>query len=83
MGTVCASATLGGLVDLDVLNDEVAGVETLGIGVGLGVLQQTEQLLSGLDGPASLGDTESLAYFDVSDNGSFKKRYSSRRAYNM
>lgn len=38
VGTVCPSSLLGGLVDLDVLDDEVAGVETLGIGVGLGVL---------------------------------------------
>lgn len=61
VSTVGTSATLGGLVDLNVLDDEVAGVKTLGVGVGLGVLQQSEQLLSGLDGPASLGDTESLA----------------------
>jgi hypothetical protein len=61
VSTVGTSATLGGLVDLNVLDDEVAGVKTLGIGVGLSVLQQTEQLLSGLDGPASLGDTECLA----------------------
>ena len=61
MSTVGTSATLGGLVDLNVLDDEVAGVKTLGVGVGLGVLQQSEQLLGGLDRPASLGDTESLA----------------------
>jgi hypothetical protein len=61
VSTVGTSATLGGLVDLNVLDDEVAGVKTLGVGVGLGVLQQSEQLLGGLDGPASLGDTESLA----------------------
>ena len=62
MSTVCASSLLGGLVDLDVLDDQVAGIETLGIGVGLGVLEETEQVLSGLDGPSSLGDTELLAY---------------------
>jgi hypothetical protein len=61
VGTVGASATLGGLVDLDVLDNEVAGVETLGVGVGLGVLEEAEQLLSRLDGPAGLGDTELLA----------------------
>lgn len=65
VSTVGTSATLGGLVDLDVLDDEVAGVKTLGVGVGLGVLQQSEQLLSGLDGPASLGDTELLACMPV------------------
>ena len=61
MGTVCASPLLGGLVDLDVLDDQVAGIETLGVGVGLGVLEQTEKELGGLDGPAGLGDTELLA----------------------
>lgn len=62
MGTVCPSSLLGGLVDLDVLDDQVAGVETLGISVGLGVLEETEKELGGLDGPSSLGDTELLAY---------------------
>jgi hypothetical protein len=61
VGTVGASAALGGLVDLDVLDDEVAGVEALGVGVGLGVLEQAEQLLSRLDGPAGLGDAKLFA----------------------
>ena len=61
MGTVCASPLLGGLVDLDVLDDQVASIETFGVGVGLGVLEQTEKELGGLDGPAGLGDTELLA----------------------
>jgi hypothetical protein len=61
VSTVCASALLGGLVDLDVLDDKVAGVETLSIGVGLGILQQTEQKLGGLYGPTSAGDTELLS----------------------
>ena len=62
MSTVCATALLGGLVDLDVLDNEVASVEALGIGVGLGVLEETEEELGGLDGPAGTGDTELLAY---------------------
>ena len=61
MGTVCASPLLGGLVDLDVLDDQVAGVQTLGVGVGLGVLEEREEELSRLDGPASPADTELLA----------------------
>ena len=61
MGTVSPAALLGGLVDLDVLNDQVAGVEALGVGVGLGVLEEAEQVLSGLDGPSGLGDAELLA----------------------
>lgn len=62
VGTVGASPALGSLVDLDVLDDEVAGVETLGVGVGFGVLQETDEELGGLDGPASPADTELLAY---------------------
>lgn len=61
MSTVGTSPTLGGLVDLDVLDDEVAGVETLGVGVGLSVLEEVKEELGGLDGPAGLGDTERLA----------------------
>lgn len=62
MGTVSSSALLGGLVDLDVLDNEGAGVETLGVGVGLGVLQELQEELGGLDGPAGTGDTPLLAY---------------------
>ena len=61
MGTVCPSPLLGGLVDLDVLDDQVTGVKTLGVGVGLGVLEEAEEELGGLGGPAGLGDTELLA----------------------
>lgn len=61
MSTVCASPLLGRLVDLDVLDNQVAGVQALGVGVGLGVLEQTEEELGGLDGPASLADAELLA----------------------
>lgn len=59
--TVCAAALLWCLVDLDVLYDKVTGIEALGIGVGLSVLEETEKELGRLDGPASAGDTESLA----------------------
>lgn len=33
VGTVSSSALLGGLVDLDVLDDQGTGVKTLGVGV--------------------------------------------------
>ena len=61
MSAVSASALLRGLVDLDVLDDEGAGIKPLGIGVGLSVLEETEEELGGLDRPSSLGDTELLA----------------------
>lgn len=62
VGTVCAATLLWCLVDLDVLDDEVAGIETLGIGVGLSVLEETEKELGGLDWPAGTGNTELLSY---------------------
>jgi hypothetical protein len=49
------------LVNLDALDDQVGGVQTLGVGVGLSVLQEVNEELGGLDGPAGLGDTELLA----------------------
>ena len=61
MSTVRPTPLLGRLVDLNVLDNQVAGVETLGVGVGLGVLEQAEQELSALDGPAGLADAELLA----------------------
>jgi hypothetical protein len=61
VGTVSAPSLLGCLVDLDVLDDQVAGVKTLGVGVGLSVLEKADEDLGRLDGPAGLGDTESLA----------------------
>lgn len=61
MGTVCASALLGSLVDLDVLDNEGTGVEALGISVGLSVAEEDEDVLGGLGGPAGTGHTELLA----------------------
>lgn len=46
---------------MDALDDEVGGVETLGVGVGLSVLEEVDEELGGLDGPAGLADTELLA----------------------
>lgn len=61
VGAVRSATLLGGLVDLDVLDDQVRGVEALGVGVGFGVLEQTEEELGRLDWVAGLGDTELLA----------------------
>jgi hypothetical protein len=62
VGTVSSSPLLGGLVDLDVGDLEVGGVETLGVGVGLSVAEETEKELGRLLGPAGAGNTELLAY---------------------
>lgn len=61
VGTVGASPSLGGPVDLNVLDKKVTGVETLGISVGFGVLEEVEEEVGGLDGPAGLADTPLLA----------------------
>ena len=66
MSTVGTSAALGSLVDLDVLDNEVAGVEALGVGVGLGVLQKVEEELGGLNRPTGTGNTPLLSWNTVS-----------------
>jgi hypothetical protein len=66
VGTVRASPLLGRLVDLNVLDNQVAGIETLGVGIRLSVLEQVRQELRRLDGPASLGHAELLAYMSTS-----------------
>jgi hypothetical protein len=64
VGTVCSAALLGSLVDLDVLDNQVGGVETLGVGVGFGILEQADQEFGGLDWVAGLVGTEWFAYRD-------------------
>ena len=61
MRTVRPPALLGRLVHLDVLDDQVAGVETLGVGVCFSVLEKGEEVLCGFFGPAGAGDAELLA----------------------
>ena len=61
VGTVGAPALLRGLVDLDVLDNQIARVEALGVRVRLGVSKEREEVLRRLDGPPSTGDTELLS----------------------
>lgn len=61
VSTVCSATLLRGLVHLDVLDDQVAGIETLGIRVCLSILEKTEQELSRLYWPSSTGNTKLLA----------------------
>lgn len=58
MGTIGAATLFGSLVDLDVLDDKVGGVEAFGVGVCLGVFEEREKVLGGFYGPASAGDAE-------------------------
>lgn len=64
VGAVGAAALLGGLVHLDVLDDQLRRVEPLGVGVGFGVFEQADQEFGGFDGPASLGDAKLFACED-------------------
>ena len=61
VSTVCATTLLGCLVDLDVLDDQIAGIKTLGVCVGFGVLEETEEELGRLDRPAGTRDTKLFA----------------------
>lgn len=67
VSTVGSSPLSGSLVDLNVLDNQVASVETLGVGVGLSVLEEIKNVLGRLDGPASLGHTKLLAYWKLLD----------------
>lgn len=60
MSAVCASPLFRGLVDLDVLNDEIAGVEALGISIRFCVLEETEEEIGGFNGPSTFSGAECL-----------------------
>ena len=62
MSTVCASPLFRGLVDLDVLDDEIAGVEAFGISIRFCVLEETEEEIGGFDGPATFCGAECFGY---------------------
>ncbi len=53
VSAVHAAAHLGGSVDLNVRDNEGGGVDGLGIGVGLGVAEEGEEVLAHLDGPTT------------------------------
>ena len=62
MSTISTTALLGRLVDLDVLDDEVSGVEALGVGVCFCVFEEAEEEFGGFLGPAGAGDAELFAW---------------------
>lgn len=61
VGSVSSSSLLWCLVDLNVLDDQVVGVEALGISVRLGVLEQTKEEFGGLDWVSGFRDAKVLA----------------------
>ncbi len=60
VSAVGAAAHVRGAVHLDVVDDQVVGVKALVLGVALGVLEQVQQELGGLLGPAALGGAVDL-----------------------
>lgn len=60
VSSVCAAAGLGCLLDDNVADDKLLSVQSLGLSVSLGVLQQSEQELDRLDGPSTLSRLEFL-----------------------
>ena len=61
VSAVCSATLFRCLVDLDVLDNKISSVKTLGVRIGFGVLQEREEVLGRLDGPAGTGDTELFA----------------------
>jgi hypothetical protein len=66
VGPVGPPAHLGRPVDLDVLDDEVVGVQPLVLRVALRILQHVQKEFSRLVGPPA--DSEHLRYRDLSNN---------------
>lgn len=56
MGTVSPPPGLGGLLNNNVLDDQLLDIEVLSVGVGLGVLEETEDELDGLLGPSTCSE---------------------------
>lgn len=61
MCAICPTSLLRRLVHLDVLDDQIPRIQTLGVGIGFCILEQTEEELGGFDGPAGFGDAELFA----------------------
>lgn len=58
MSTISAASLLGRLVDLDVLDDQVARIEAFGIRIGFGIFEQAQEKLGRFDWPTCARDTE-------------------------
>lgn len=67
MGTESATVGLGCLLDNNVADNELVDIETVNLGVGLGVLEQAKEELGRLDGPATLHDTVLLGLGGTTD----------------
>ena len=54
MSAISATVTLDRKLDSDVRDEETVHIELLVLGVGLGVLQQVQDVLAALPGPSAL-----------------------------
>lgn len=62
MSTICSAALLGSLIDLDMLDDEIAGVESFGIGIRFSIFQERKKVFGRFDWPSGTSDTKCLSY---------------------
>jgi len=62
MSAICTSPLFRSLVDLDVLDDEIAGVEAFGICIRFCVLKKTEEEFGGFNRPTTFRGTECFSY---------------------
>ena len=58
MSTISTTTLLRRLINLDMLDDQIAGIEALCVGVGFCVFEQAEEEFGGLLGPARFRDAE-------------------------
>ncbi len=61
MSSVRSTSLFRRLVHLDVFDDQVPRIQTLGIRIGFGILEEAEEELGGFDGPAGSGNAELFA----------------------
>lgn len=62
MSTISTTALLRRLIHLDVLDDQVSGVEAFGVGVRFCVFEEAEEEFGGFFGPAGFGDAELFSW---------------------
>jgi hypothetical protein len=58
VSSVCSSTLLRCLVDLNVLDNQIAGVQAFGVGIGFSVLQERQEEFGGFDWVACSRDTK-------------------------
>jgi len=67
VSSVSSPSALLGSVNLDVGDSQITSVKSLNVGIGLEVLQETDDDLNGLLGPSALSESEFLSLAGTSD----------------